>query len=54
MSLLSDDDVYLFNEGSHLRLWERMGAQLGRDGAGRAGAHFAVWAPNAETVSVIG
>jgi 1,4-alpha-glucan branching enzyme len=54
VSLLSHEDIYLFNEGSHLRLWERMGAQLGRDGAGRAGAHFAVWAPTAREVSVVG
>jgi 1,4-alpha-glucan branching enzyme len=52
-SLLSDDDVHLFNEGTHLRLWERLGSHLtSRDGV--AGAHFAVWAPNAADVRVIG
>jgi 1,4-alpha-glucan branching enzyme len=48
-SLLSDDDLYLFNEGSHFRLFERLGAH-----PVPGGTHFAVWAPNAETVSVIG
>jgi 1,4-alpha-glucan branching enzyme len=48
-SLLSDQDLYLFNEGTHLRLWEKLGAHP-VDG----GTYFAVWAPNAERVSVIG
>ncbi|MBM4246744.1 MAG: 1,4-alpha-glucan branching protein GlgB [Deltaproteobacteria bacterium] len=52
-SLLGEQDVYLFNEGSHLRLQERLGAHLGVvDGV--AGAHFAVWAPNAASVAVMG
>lgn len=52
-SLLGDHDLHLFNEGSHLRLWERFGAHPGeREGA--AGAHFAVWAPNAARVSAVG
>ncbi len=49
VSLLTDDDLYLFNEGTHLRLYDKLGAHLDR-----AGVHFAVWAPNAEHVSVIG
>jgi 1,4-alpha-glucan branching enzyme len=52
-SLLGDHDLYLFNEGSHLRLWEKLGAHPG-EVDGRPGVHFAVWAPNAEHVSVIG
>jgi 1,4-alpha-glucan branching enzyme len=53
MSLLSDQDLYLFNEGSHARLYERLGAHMGtQDGV--AGTNFAVWAPNAEQVSVMG
>ena len=53
VSLLSDDDLYLFNEGSHYRLYEKMGAHpLAVDNAG--GTYFAVWAPNARHVSVIG
>jgi 1,4-alpha-glucan branching enzyme len=52
-SLLTDYDVYLFNEGSHVRIHDRLGAHL-RSVDGVAGAHFAVWAPNAASVSVIG
>jgi 1,4-alpha-glucan branching enzyme len=51
--LLGDADLYLFNEGSHLRLFEKLGAHLATQN-GVAGAHFAVWAPNAERVSAIG
>lgn len=51
--VLGDRDLYLFNEGTHSRLYEKLGAHLGTQD-GRAGVHFAVWAPNAETVSVIG
>ncbi|MBV9488078.1 MAG: 1,4-alpha-glucan branching protein GlgB [Frankiaceae bacterium] len=50
-TLLSDDDIYLFNEGTHRRLGDRLGAH--RKGK-RGGYYFAVWAPNAEAVSVIG
>ena len=53
MSLLSDHDLYLFNEGSHVRLYQHMGAHPGIVD-GRKGTHFAVWAPNAETVFVMG
>jgi 1,4-alpha-glucan branching enzyme len=52
-TLLTDNDVYLFNEGSHFRLYEKLGAHL-TDVHGVAGATFAVWAPDAEYVSVIG
>src|SRR5437016_2861025 len=48
-SRLTDDDLYLFNEGSQFRLHEKLGAALTDQGA-----HFGVWAPNAESVSVIG
>ncbi len=50
---LGDTDLHLFNEGSHVRLWEKLGAHPGTVG-GRSGTHFAVWAPGAERVSVIG
>jgi 1,4-alpha-glucan branching enzyme len=53
VTLLGDTDLHLFNEGTHLHLWEKLGAHLGTV-AGRAGTHFAVWAPGAERVSVIG
>ena len=49
--MLSADDIYLFREGTHSSLYREMGCQLL---AGDEGAHFAVWAPNAQEVSVIG
>ena len=53
VSFLTDDDLYLFNEGSHLRLYEKLGAHLvTRDGV--EGTYFAVWAPDAENVFVMG
>ena len=53
MSLLTDNDLYLFNEGSHFRLYDKLGARVVTH-AGTSGTYFAVWAPNAEQVSVIG
>src|SRR5215471_4729872 len=50
---LTDYDLYLFGEGTHHRAYEKLGAHLGEMG-GRRGVHFAVWAPNAEQVTVIG
>jgi 1,4-alpha-glucan branching enzyme len=49
MSLLSDHDVYLFKQGKHVRLYDKLGAH-----ARESETYFAVWAPNAERVSVIG
>ncbi len=52
-SILTDHDLYLFNEGTHYRLFEKFGAHpLTVDGV--AGTHFAVWAPNANYVAVLG
>ncbi len=51
--LLTDDDLYLFNEGSHFHLWKKLGARPWVL-EGQPGGQFAVWAPNAEAVSVIG
>jgi 1,4-alpha-glucan branching enzyme len=53
LSLLSDDDLFWFNEGTHARLYRKLGAHPVRtpDGTGTA---FAVWAPGAERVSVVG
>jgi len=52
-SLLTDDDVYLFNEGRHYRLYDKLGSHVVRSD-GREGVYFAVWAPNARDVSVVG
>ncbi|MEM1203401.1 MAG: 1,4-alpha-glucan branching protein GlgB [Acidobacteriota bacterium] len=50
---ISDFDLYLANEGKHRRLWEVLGARPASvDGV--AGYRFAVWAPNARRVSVVG
>jgi 1,4-alpha-glucan branching enzyme len=48
-SLLSADDLFLFNQGTHYRLYEKLGAHP-MEGA----TYFAVWAPSARSVSVIG
>jgi 1,4-alpha-glucan branching enzyme len=53
ITLLSQDDIYLFNEGKHYRLYEKLGAHL-INHQGIKGVYFAVWAPNAEKVSVFG
>jgi 1,4-alpha-glucan branching enzyme len=53
--LLTAQDIYHFREGTFFRAYERLGAHLVSASAARAsGTHFAVWAPNAEAVSVIG
>jgi 1,4-alpha-glucan branching enzyme len=49
--VLTDHDVYLFREGTHSNLHSKLGCRLLKAGAG---AEFAVWAPNAGEVSVIG
>ncbi|MGQ0653674.1 MAG: 1,4-alpha-glucan branching protein GlgB [Betaproteobacteria bacterium] len=46
---LSGHDQYLFREGTHSRLYEKLGAHWMGDST-----HFAVWAPNAEQVSLVG
>jgi 1,4-alpha-glucan branching enzyme len=51
--VLSDYDLHLFSEGTHLRAWEKFGAHVMTIGH-CTGVHFAVWAPNAQRVSVIG
>jgi 1,4-alpha-glucan branching enzyme len=52
-SVLGDTDVWLLAEGTHLRPWEQLGAHL-REMDGVQGVAFAVWAPNARRVSVVG
>jgi len=52
-SLITSYDIYLFRQGSHSRLYDRLGSHPAvADGA--RGTFFAVWAPNAAEVSVIG
>ena len=51
--VLGDFDLHLFAEGTHGHAWERLGANCIRH-CGVDGVHFAVWAPNAQRVSVVG
>jgi 1,4-alpha-glucan branching enzyme len=53
VSLLTDQDLYLFNEGSHFRLHEKLGAHPVQSD-GMEGTYFAVWAPDAYAVYVFG
>ena len=50
---LSEQDLYLFNEGNEHRIYEKLGAHV-RDLGGVTGVSFAVWAPSAARVSVVG
>jgi 1,4-alpha-glucan branching enzyme len=51
--VLTEFDLYLLAEGKHYRSYEKLGAHLAKKD-GQSGVHFAVWAPNATAVSVIG
>ncbi len=51
--VLTDFDLHLLGEGTHHRAFEKLGARRIAQGT-TTGVHFAVWAPNAERVSVIG
>jgi 1,4-alpha-glucan branching enzyme len=51
--LLTDYDLHLIGEGTHYQKYEKFGAHI-REIAGVSGVHFAVWAPNAMRVSVVG
>lgn len=48
--MLGAVDLHLFNEGTHQRLWQVLGAQV----SGAGGVRFAVWAPGAQRVAVVG
>ena len=50
---LAEDELALFHHGRHLRAWQMLGAHPWTE-EGVAGVRFAVWAPNAERVSVVG
>jgi 1,4-alpha-glucan branching enzyme len=51
--VLGDMDIYLFNEGTHYEVYKKLGAHV-IEHEGVRGTHFAVWAPNAQRVSVVG
>ena len=53
MALLTEQDLYLFNQGRHYRAYQKLGAHL-TSVNGEPGASFSVWAPNARSVTVMG
>lgn len=53
-SPISEYDVYLFRKARHLRLYDRLGAHIVDDNTYGRSVYFAVWAPNAKSVSVLG
>jgi len=53
IALLTEDDIYLFNEGSHSQLYQKLGAHT-LTVEEQEGTHFAVWAPDARQVFVMG
>jgi 1,4-alpha-glucan branching enzyme len=52
-SLITENDLYLFNEGSHYRIYNKLGGHL-VDANGERGCVFAIWAPAAREVHVMG
>src|SRR5262245_1787592 len=57
--VLTEQDIYLFREGTHFRAYEKLGSHpvegaAAARGTEGAGTHFAVWAPNAQRVAVVG
>lgn len=50
---ITDFDLHLFGEGKHYKIYEKLGAHI-REMNGIKGVHFALWAPNARGISVIG
>ncbi len=53
VTLFSDQDIYLFKQGNHFRLYDKLGSHIVTAG-NTQGAYFALWAPNAKSVSVVG
>ncbi|MGV3518638.1 1,4-alpha-glucan branching protein GlgB [Luteitalea sp.] len=54
VTLVTGQDLHLFNEGTHYRAYRVLGAHVTRAADGTEGVCFAVWAPNAASVSVMG
>lgn len=55
MTPLGELDLYLIGEGRHEKLWDALGAHVVREASGElVGTSFAVWAPNAQGVSLVG
>ncbi|MEN8249540.1 MAG: 1,4-alpha-glucan branching protein GlgB [Bacteroidota bacterium] len=52
-TLFSEYDIHLFQEGKHFKLYEKLGSHVVKNG-NKSGTYFAVWAPSAKKVSVIG
>ncbi|HDN94705.1 MAG TPA: hypothetical protein ENG76_01330, partial [Nitrospirae bacterium] len=50
VSLFTEHDIYLFKEGNHFNLYDKLGSHL-MTVDGIEGTYFALWAPNAEKVS---
>lgn len=50
---LTDTDKYLFGKGTHYEIYEKLGAHI-TEADGRKGVYFAVWAPNAAGICVVG
>ncbi len=53
VNFITDHDIYLFKEGNHHRLYDKLGAHIITNDE-KSGAVFVLWAPNAESVSVTG
>lgn len=53
MVFISEDDQYLFGQGTHYEIYKKLGAHVTTQGD-KSGVYFAVWAPNAKKVSVVG
>jgi len=51
--IISELDRYLFGQGTHYEIYEKLGAHIASSG-GKKGVHFAVWAPHAAAASVVG
>lgn len=52
-SIITDYDIYIFKQGNHITLYEKLGAHM-ISRKGKPGVFFAVWAPNAEWITVMG